>query len=264
MCRCRKMKYDISTIENCFKTMQDMTDFQYWEDMFRIYSYRFIDEPNRMRKEIMNSQNIQIKDIVEDNIIFVLMHVTTSADECKGIRKDGLHDLVWAYKHDTELRKFLDKYNIDIDIDNRKIIVNGNEFEMQNNIKQSGGVGYKFYNDPYVCGCFQLKKSDPYGGEVHTRPEIIYNINQIVRGNNLEYAWMETHKPYIVKFAVPFRKMKIALMTSMKDRKEVILQTMFNYAFNTVFYNDFNSDYIGILKRNEYIPPEDIIYIEKY
>jgi hypothetical protein len=32
------MKFDISTIENCFKTMQDMTNFKYWEDMFKIYS----------------------------------------------------------------------------------------------------------------------------------------------------------------------------------------------------------------------------------
>ncbi len=258
------MNYDISTIENCFKIMQDMTNFKYWKDMFKIYSYKYIDEPDRMRKEIMDNKNIQIKDIVEDDINFVLMHVTTSAEECNGIRKDGLHDLVWTYKHNTELRKFLDKYNVDIDIDNRKIVVNGNEYEMQNDINQAGGVGYKFFGDPYVCGCFQLKKSNAYGGHVHIRPEIIYNINQIIQGNNLEYAWMETHKPYIVKISVPYRKMMIALMTSMKDKKETILQTMFNYAFNTVFYNDFSSDYIGILKRYEYVPPEDIISIEEY
>lgn len=258
------MNYDISTTENCYKTMQEMTNFKYWEDVFKIYSYRYIDEPDRMRKEIMYNKNIQIKDIVEDDIFFVLMHVTTSDEECYGIRKDGLHDLVWTYKHDTELRKFLDKYNVEIDTDNRKVIVDGNEYEMKNDIKQAGGVGYKFFDDPYVCGCFQLNKSDPYGGQVHLRPEIIYNINQIVKGSNLECAWMESHKPYIVKFAVPYRKMMIALMTSMKDKKETILQTMFNYAFNTVFYNDFSSDYIGILNRYEYVPPEDIISIVEY
>lgn len=258
------MIYDISLIENCYKTMQELTDFQYWEDIFKIYSYRYIDEPDRMRKEIMNSKNIQIKDIVEDDIIFVLMQVTKSSEECIGIRKDGLHDLVWTYKHDTELRKFLDKYNINIDIDNRKIVVNGDEYELQNDIKQAGGVGYKFFDDPYVCGCFQLNKSVPYGGQVHIRPEIIYNINQIMKGKNLEFAWMETHKPYIVKFTVPYRKMMIALNTSIKDKKESILQTMFNYAFNTVFYNDFSSDYIGILNRSEYVPTEDIISIVEY
>jgi hypothetical protein len=107
-----------------------------------------------MRKEIMNNKNIQIIDLAEDDIIFVLMHVTTSAEERNGIRKDGSHDLIWTYKHDTELRKFLDKYNVDIDAYNRKIVVDGNEYEMQNNIKKAGGVGYKFLDDPYVCGCF--------------------------------------------------------------------------------------------------------------
>ena len=212
----------------------------------------------------MKSKNIQIKDIVTDDINFVLYHVTTSAEDCNGIKIDGLHDLVWSYKHDTELRKFLYKYNIDIDIDNRKIVVNGDEYGMQNDIKQAGGVGYKFFDDPYVCGCFQLNKSDPYGGLVHIRPEIIYNINQIMKGNNLEFAWMETHKPYIVKFTVPYRKMMIALNMSMRDKKEPILQTMFNYAFNTVFYNDFSSDYIGILNRPEYVPAEEIISIVEY
>ena len=259
------MKYDISTIENCFKTMRDMTNYQYWEDIFPIYSFRFINEPDRMREEIMKRENIQLKDISKNDISFVLLHVTTSAEDCKGIRKDGLHDLVWTYNHETELRKFLDKCNVNIDIDNRKIMVNGIVYEMQDNIKEAGGVGYKFFNDSYICGCFQLNKGYPYGGQVHIRPEIIYNINRIIKGKNLEYEWKETHKdPYVIKFNVPLRKMNIALGISMKDKKEAILQTMFNYAFNTIFYNDFSSNYIGILKRDEYVPPEDILSIEKY
>lgn len=264
MCRCMKMKYDISTIENCFKTMQDMTDFQSWEDMFKIYSNKFIDEPERMRKEIMDIKNVQMKDIVEDDINFVLMHVTTSAEKCKGIRKNGLHNLAWTYKNDTELRNFLNKYDINIDIDNRKIVVNGNEYEMQNSVNQVGGVGYKFFCDPNVCGCFQLKKTNPYRGRFHIRPEIIYNINKIANGIDLEHEWLKTHKPYVVKFAVPYRKMLIVLDTSMKDKKEVILQTMFNYAFNTAFCNDFSSDYIGILNCDEFVSPEDIISIKEY
>ena len=79
------------------------------------------------------------------------MHVTTSADKCKGIKKNGLHDLVWSYEHETELRSFLDAYNIDIDIGNRKICIEEVAHEISNDIKKSGGVGYKFFDDPYVC-----------------------------------------------------------------------------------------------------------------
>lgn len=258
------MDYDISTIENCYQTMQRMTDFPYWEDIFKIYAYQYIDEPDRMRKEIMESKNIQIKDIDTKDINFILLHVTTSADKCNGIRKNGLHDLIWTYEHDTELRRFLDENNIYINIEKKIISVDGTEYDLPNNIYESGGVGYKLFGDPYVCGCFQWEKNSPYGGQVHVRAEIIYNINKLVKGKNLEYEWFKTHKPYTIKFTVPYEKMMIALNTSMKDKKEAILQTMFAYAFNTVFYHRFSSDYIGILNYGEYVPAKDIISIEEY
>ena len=90
------MDYDISTIEKCYQTMQNMTDFPYWEDIFKIYAYQYMDEPDRMRNEIMESKNIKIKDIDTEDINFILLHVTTSADKCNGIRENGLHDLVFV------------------------------------------------------------------------------------------------------------------------------------------------------------------------
>ena len=198
------------------------------------------------------------------DINFVLMHVTTSADKCKGIKKNGLHDLVWSYEHETELRSFLDAYGIDIDINNRKICIEGVTHDIPSDIKKSGGVGYKFFDDPYVCGCFQMRKDSPYGGNVHLRPEIIYNINKLVKGADLEYSWMNTHQPYIVKFRVPYNKMMIFLSESASSSKDKILKTLFNAAFYTVFYNDFSSDRIGILKLGEYVPASDVISIEDY
>ena len=258
------VNYDISTIEKCYKTMEEMTGFQYWKDIFDIYLYRYIDEPDLMMNEIMRNKKIHIRDIELSDINFVLMHVTTSADKCKGIKKNGLHDLVWSYEHETELRSFLDAYNIDIDIGNRKICVEGVAHEISNDIKKSGGVGYKFFDDPYVCGCFQMRKDSPYGGNVHLRPEIIYNINKLVKGADLEYSWMNTHQPYIVKFHVPYNKMMIFLSESASSSKDKILKTLFNAAFYTVFYNDFSSDRIGILKLGEYVPASDVISIEDY
>ena len=258
------VNYDISTIEKCYKTMEEMTGFQYWKDIFDIYLYRYIDEPDFMMNEIMRNKKIHIRDIELSDINFVLMHVTTSADKCKGIEKNGLHDLVWSYEHETELRSFLDAYNIDIDIGNKKICVEGVAHEISNDIKKSGGVGYKFFDDPYVCGCFQMRKDSPYGGNVHLRPEIIYNINKLVKGADLEYSWMNTHQPYIVKFHVPYNKMMIFLSESASSSKDKILKTLFNAAFYTVFYNDFSSNRIGILKLGEYVPASDVISIEDY
>ena len=80
------MNYDISTIENCYNTMEEMTGFQYWEDMFKIYAYRYIDEPDRMKNEVMVNKNIHIKNIDLESINFILLHVTTSANGCKNIK----------------------------------------------------------------------------------------------------------------------------------------------------------------------------------
>lgn len=87
------VNYDISTIEKCYKTMEEMTGFQYWKDIFDIYLYRYIDEPDFMMNEIMRNKKIHIRDIELSDINFVLMHVTTSADKCKGIKKMGY--MIW-------------------------------------------------------------------------------------------------------------------------------------------------------------------------
>lgn len=258
------MNYDISTIENCYKTMEEMTGFRYWEDMFKIYAYRYIDEPDLMKSEIMESKHIHIKDIDLESIYFVLLHVTTSANGCKNIKKEGLHDLVWSCTHDTELKQFLDNQHIRIDIENQKIDINGTLHEIPNNLKISGGVGYKLFGDSEICGCFQIDKDFPYGGNVHQRPEILHNINKLVKGIDLEYIWYETHVPYIVKFKVPYNNIDIFLSMSHNERKSEILEKLFGCAFATVFYNRFSCDNIGILKNSKYIPANDIISIEKY
>ena len=258
------MNYDISTIENCYNTMEEMTGFQYWEDMFKIYAYHYIDEPDRMKNEVMVSKNIHIKNIELESINFVLLHVTTSANRCKNIIKEGLHDLVWSCTHDTELKQFLDNQYNKIDIENKQININGILYDIPNDLKQSGGVGFKLYNDPDICGCFQIDKDCPYGGNVHQRPEILYNIGKLVKDVNLEYMWYSTHEPYIIKFKVPYNDTDIFLSMSHNENKDKILKNLFNYAFTTVFYNSFSSDKIGILKRGKYIPAENIISIEKY
>ena len=258
------MNYDISTIENCYKTMEEMTGFHYWEDMFKIYAYQYIDEPERMKNEIMDSKNIRIKDFELESVDFILLHVTTSANQCKEIRENGLHNLVWSYEHDTELRRFFDEHNVRINIAEKIISVDGVEHEMSENINISGGVGYKFYKDPGICGCFQLNKNYPYGGNVHERPEIIHNVNKLVKGKNLDYIWAVSHKPYIIKFKVPYNKMNIILSETTDSKKDRIIRELFNKAFYTVFYNDFDSNKMGILKNGEYVPASDIISIEEY
>lgn len=59
--------------------------------------------------------------------------------------------------------------------------------------------------------------------------------------------------------------MDIALEMSIKDGcVENVLDKLLSYAMDTFFYRSFDSDKIGILKRNKFVPSEDIIEIIKY
>lgn len=122
-------------------------------------------------------------------------------------------------------------------------------------------IWYKFFDDPYVCGFLQIDKNRPYGGNVHYRPEIIGNINSIITGN-IEYEWIDTHTAYVIFTQVPLQDMLVFLSTDQTDAN--LIDTLFSYAFNTIFYHDLSSDCIGILKKNKFIPPENIIKIEEW
>ncbi len=254
------MLYDISTFDKCFETMEYMTDFKYWRNLFDVYLYRYVDEPERMKTEMMDKYNIRLKKIPYEEISFVLQHVTTSADNCESIRKNGIHDLGWTYSHRTELREFLDKHDIILDVEGKHLYQHGEEKQTQI-LKKNSMVWYKFFDDPFVCGNFQIDKEHPYGGNVHLRPEIIYNIDSVIDGN-IEYEWIETHKAYIVFTKASLIKMKVFLC--MNPNENNLLDKLFSYAFNSIFYNDISSDRIGILERNEFIPPSDILRIESW
>lgn len=54
------------------------------------------------------------------NLVFIYFHVTTSANGCSSIRKNGLLDLKQTYLSiDSELRVFLDQHDIKFNFDYR-------------------------------------------------------------------------------------------------------------------------------------------------
>ena len=57
--------------------MEEMTGFQYWKDIFDIYLYRYIDEPDFMMNEIMRNKKKIV--IIVVSIILVLALITAGA-----------------------------------------------------------------------------------------------------------------------------------------------------------------------------------------
>ena len=255
------MDYDISTVENCLNTLKTLTNCYYWEDIYERYKYTYSLYPDEIKQIIIEQNNIEIK-VTADDFYFVLMHITTSANGCTEIKDKGIYDLEWVLKHDTELSRFLADNHISFDIQNKKMYVYNIAFDISNDSKN---VGFKIFKDKDICGCFQINKDIPYGGYVHLRPEILFNIDNYIPQKNLCQKWCETHIPYIIKFRVPYSNMDIALMMSVKnDSEKEILNKLLGWAIDVFFYRDFHSDNIGILKRGVFVPPSDIISITEY
>lgn len=253
------MNYDISTVEDCCHTLQSLTGFNLWDDLYDMYKYHYQDNPDKIRDIIIEHNKLDITANI-DNFYFNMLHVTTSANGCADIKQHGLNDLSWALNHNTELKKFLNDNAIFIIESEHKMYIDSKEY-----VLAEKDVGFKLYRDKDICGSFQINKNSPYGGNVHLRPEILFNINKYVSGKDLEHIWYTTHIPYVVKFQVPYQNMDIALEMSIKDRcVENVLDKLLSYAMDTFFYRSFDSDKIGILKRNKFVPPEDILAIINY
>ena len=145
---------------------------------------------------------------------FVITHLTTSGNECSSILRDGIIDLKKAYKkRDSELRMFLELNGIEILIDSNCLKYKGKYYDIsyedcpwddESEEYAAWSVGRKFYYDFTVCGFLSLNGNRPYGGNVHRRPEILWDLDKLLR-TNLQEEWMQSHQPFEVVFRVPFR-----------------------------------------------------------
>ncbi len=65
-------------------------------------------------------------------------------------------------------------------------------------------IGRKFYFDFTVCGFISINDRMEYGGNVHRRPEILEDIDSLLR-THFSYEWERSHSPYSVTFLVPLQ-----------------------------------------------------------
>jgi hypothetical protein len=263
------MIYDITSKKSSLETLEDLTEVrkEYWE----YYSYECHDlgkDIDEVLQEVKTNFKVNTK-INLNEITFVCLHVTTSNNGCKDILKYGLTDLKKVYaSQETELRYFLDKHNIYINLENETIEISGKKesihfylplpFDISDKNKNLWLIGRKFYYDFCVCGFLSIKSKHPYGGNVHLRPEIIMNISKLCK-IDLERSWQESHSCHLVKFKVPY--VNLANLSSESDSEETIRESLLFKAFWNTMYE---SEEIILLKNNISISSKDIINAYKF
>lgn len=259
----KKMVYDIRTTEYAQRTLTNLTNIpvSVWEKYLgRENEYQFTDD---LVAEVINKHG-NLPSSYKD-FEFIYFHITTSANECESIKKHGILDLKKSYGcHDSELRIFLEKNDIHINLEERILMHRDNEFDItfgacpkrNTEAYKCWSVGRKFYYDFTTCGFLSIWELSPYGGNVHHRPEILSDIDDLL-GLNLSQKWVLTHRPYEVVAKVSGNMVIYDSDDDQSDKDKVL-----NYltkAYWTAF--GYPSEHVLLLKDHIQIPAEDILEI---
>ena len=197
---------------------------------------------------------------------FIYFHVTTSADGCASIRRNGILDLKKAYEcKDSELRRFLDNHDVFIDIEKALLTYCGHEYDIyygrcpwdhESVEYKCWSIGRKFYYDYTTCGFLSAWDRSPYGGQVHRRPEILWDIDELLK-TRLSDEWEQTHTAYEVVAKVSGEGICYPYDDDASEAEKVM-------AYIVMAYNEAlngSSQNILLLKNGVQIPPSDILEV---
>ena len=257
--------YDIRTPESAYNTLKNITGItpDIWaEYVCKDYKYKNITD---MISDIL--EHHMHRKIRYDNFDFIFSHITTSANECNSFKKYGILNLQDSYMcYESELRDFLNNADIFIDINNGILTYKDRQFDISYGDKPFTNsterlcwyIGYKFYHDQAICGFLNID-DNPYLGQVHRRPEILFNIDNLLN-TNLSYQWQKTHFPYEIVVKIHGDKTRYNYeQTDTEDEKVInMLEIAFNAAFHTVI------DQYIILNDEVTVPPSNIIEINPF
>ena len=198
---------------------------------------------------------------------FVYFHITTSADGCKSIRRNGILDLKNAYKcEDSELRKFLDRHGVIIDIDKAILTYQDREYDIfygrcprnhESEEYKCWSIGRKFFYDYTTCGFLSVWDRSPYGGEVHRRPEILWDIDELFE-TRLSDEWEATHEPFEIVAKVSGANICYPYDDNDSEKDKVMMYVVmaYNEALNG------SSENILLLRNGIQIPANDVLEIK--
>lgn len=258
------MIYDIRTTEYARQTLTNLTGvpIPVWEQYLgHECEYKYTDY---LVADVINSHGNLPRSYRDFE--FVYFHVTTSANGCASFREHGILDLKQTYScHDSELREFLEKHDIHIDLDERILTYRGQGFDItfgacprqDTEAYKCWSIGRKFDYDYTTCGFLSVRERNPYGGQVHRRPEILMDIDNLL-GLNLSQEWMSIHDSYEIVAKVSGEKVIYDSDDDQNDEDKVL-----NYltkAYLTAFGEP--SENILLLKNHIQIPPMDILEIK--
>lgn len=259
------MDYDIRTPELATQTLANITGIPY-----NIWVYKsYLSDGNidaDYLYEIIEMYNGHLPSF--DDLYLIISHITTSANGCAKIAENGIGDLQSAYRNlNSELRQFLDINGIDIRIDNSCLVHNGTYYSIEydrydcplddESVEYKGwSVGRRFYSDNGLCGFFSINPKDVYLGNVHKRPEILNDIDELL-DSNLSSEWEKSHSAYEIVFKIHSNDLELYENNDDEDEAKVI--NLLLYAFDKMCSHSL--EVYAQLKPDAKVTPDKIIEI---
>ena len=200
-----------------------------------------------------------------EDLRFVFSHVSTSANSCNDIKTLGL--IRHAYRNSqTELYSFLRENGITIEMSKPELHYHSKTIdisfgdcppEYEEGKYAAWSVGRKVYYDYCVCG-FLSFSSSAYLGYVHKRPEILMDIDNLLK-TNLADQWEKSHQAYEVIARVDARKIVYD-----GDKEQDEHQKTLNYLMKAYWCAFSDDENIVLLQNDVKIPPADILEIRPF
>lgn len=268
------MLFDIRTPDTAYYFLQEFLGIT-----FSDFIHEYIIECNKDFDKFWDKWLDHIETINIDHLEYIVLHVTSNADNCLEIKTNGIKNLQLILSDKTNLSSLLLKHNIQFDVEKRILYANKkiididyekyrSKFDLSYVEKKINRVAHKIYYDHQINGFFSNNDVCDYGTSIHQRPEFLYNLIELFpQLREIENEWIERSKGYIVTFRATFDQFawfsfyenEYNYIDDVSDKlqlKKWVLSQVINRSFDN---NDSHSEIIAYMKPETIIIPEQII-----
>ena len=259
------MTYNILSARDAQDTLQKLTYIPWaeWQEIHNRYNYFRDGYEDEYIDKILGEKCVNLPYF--EDLRFIFSHVSTSANSCNDIKTLGL--IRYAYLNSqTELYSFLNENGITIELSKSKLHYHSKTIdisfgdcppEYEEEKYAAWSVGRKVYYDYCVCG-FLSYSSSAYLGYVHKRPEILMDIDNLLK-TNLSDQWEKTHQAYEVIAQVDAKKIVYE-----GDKEQDEHQKVLNYLMKAYWCAFSDEENIILLQNDMEILPADILEIRPF
>lgn len=268
------MLFDIRTPDSAFEFI-----LEFFEITGKEFINQYIIECNSSIDEFIykHLDYIDSKDI--NSLKYTAFHVTSNWNECSEIKTDGIKNLQKVLSEQSQLRALLLSYGVEFDITKKNLIATKKiididydkycgQYGLSSYEKKIERVAHKIYYDYQVNGFFSNNNILNYATEIHTRPEFISNLTELLPYlKNAENYWRERSKGYIITFIADFQQ--FAWYTfydheyqywSDEENKQQLKKWIISMAVNRSFDGiNSHSEIFAYMNPTTIIKPEQII-----